>query len=71
MLAAGLAQAYARAGYGRALMPVCASYETGVAEAVVALDEPDADRLADFIRESAPSGCEPCDAPDEAVTELL
>jgi hypothetical protein len=28
--------------------------ETGVAEAVVSLDEPDAARLADFVRESAP-----------------
>jgi hypothetical protein len=45
--------------------------ETGVAEAVVSLDEIDAARLAEFIRDSAPSGCEPCDAPDEAVTELL
>jgi hypothetical protein len=33
--------------------------ETGVAEAVVSLDEADAARLADFVRESAPARSEP------------
>ena len=30
--------------------------ETGVVEAVVSLDDPDASRLADFVRDSAPAG---------------
>ena len=40
--------------------------ETGVAEAVVSLGEPDASRLADFIRDNAPAACEP-----SVVTERL
>ena len=44
--------------------------ETGVAEAVVSLDDPDAARLAAFIRDNAPSRCEPSDEPG-VVTERL
>jgi len=44
--------------------------ETGVAEAVVSLDDPDASRLAAFIRDNTPA---PCEASDDtgAVTERL
>ena len=45
--------------------------ETGVAEAVVSLDESDAARLADFVRDNAPARGEQCDAPDEMATERL
>jgi hypothetical protein len=41
--------------------------ETGVAEAVVSLTEPDAARLGDFIRDSGVG----CGAADEMVTERL
>jgi hypothetical protein len=44
--------------------------ETGVAEAVVSLDEPDAARLAEFVGDNTPSGCEPSDEPG-VVTERL
>jgi hypothetical protein len=44
--------------------------ETGVAEAVVSLDDSDASRLAEFIRDNALSACEPCDEPG-VVTERL
>lgn len=45
--------------------------EMGVAEAVVSLDEPDAARLADFVRDSAPAACKASDEPGEMVTERL
>jgi hypothetical protein len=45
--------------------------DTGMAEAVVSLDEADAARLADFVRDSAPPAGEPSDAPDEMATERL
>ena len=44
--------------------------ETGVAEAVVSLDDPDASRLAEFTRDNAPAACEPSDEPG-VVTERL
>jgi hypothetical protein len=45
--------------------------ETGIAEAVISLAEADAAQLAEFVHESAPARSEPCDAPDDLVTELL
>ncbi|MDX6562482.1 MAG: hypothetical protein QOD65_2296 [Gaiellales bacterium] len=44
--------------------------ETGVAEAVDSLDDPDASRLAAFIRDNMPSVTEPSDEPG-VVTERL
>ena len=46
--------------------------ETGVAEAVVSLDEDEAMRLAEFVRSSAPGAADPGEAaPAGAVTERL
>jgi hypothetical protein len=45
--------------------------ETGVAEAVVSLDEPDAARLADFVRDSAPAGLGATETLDDLTTERL
>lgn len=44
--------------------------ETGVAEAVVSLDDLDASRLAEFIRDNAPAARESTDEPG-VVTERL
>jgi hypothetical protein len=45
--------------------------ETGMAEAVVSLDEADALRLAEFVRDSAPASSVPDDEPAGMITERL